>query len=262
MGVKNDALLDLIATTLADLPKGQFEVMWDSQAYEFCSIYQKDRRQVDGGTSIERNVVLDESGAASYRRLFDVDTPTVEQIHHKINVPWCQLGTNYSWDVLEIKRNKNSAKGYINLLESRRMERMWGWANLLEDRGWKAPTSATDDLYPYGVPYFLNMLNASVTTAGFSGQTIRYEDGSTGTNCAGIDAAVEDKWRNYAAVYVKVDNELLRTLRRAFLLTRFRPPAFVKKPGNDAPGSNVSIYVNAEISQTIDSTLGVAYILA
>ena len=247
MGVDNDALLDLIATTLKDLPEKQFEVMWDHQSYEFNQIMQKDRVKIDGGTSIERNVVLDETGAATYRQLFDVDAPTVENIQHKINVPWCQLGTNYSWDVLEILRNKNNTKGYIDLMESRRMERLWGFANLIEDRGWKTPTSATDNLYPFGIPYYLNMLNAGVTAGGFSGQTIRYQDGSTGTNCAGIDAAVEAKWRNYADIYTKVDNALLRKLRKAFLLTRFRPPSFVKSPGKDTPG-NVRIYVNADMA--------------
>ena len=246
MGVDNALLLDLIATTLKDLPKTQFEVMWDNQAYEFCRIYQQQRRRIDGGTSIERNVVLDETGAASYRRLFDTDNPTVENIHHKINVPWCQLGTNYSWDVLEIMRNKNSAKGYIDLLESRRMERLWGWANLLEERGWKTPTSATDTLYPYGVPYFINFVTAGSTIGGFVGQTIRYQDGSTGVTCAGISGADEAKWRNYADTYVKVDNALLRKLRKAFLLTRFRPPAFIKSPGKDQPGTSVRIYVGSD----------------
>jgi len=246
MAVDNDALVDLIATTLRDLPDNVFEVMWDSQAYEFCSIYEESRRKIDGGTSIERNVVLDETGAAHYRQLFQTDTPTVENVQRKINVPWCQLGTNYSWDILEIMRNKNSPAGYIDLMESRRMERLWGYAELIESRGWLTPTSATDNLYPYGIPYYLNMLNAAVTTAGFSGQTIRYQDGSTGTSCAGLDAAIEAKWRNYAAVYTKVDNYLLRTLRKAFLLTRFKPPRIVKSPGNDAPGPKVRIYCDAD----------------
>lgn len=246
MAVDNEALLDLIATTLKDLPDNVFEVMWDSQNYEFCQIYEQSRRKIDGGTSIERNVVLDETGAAHYRKLFQTDTPTVENIQRKINVPWCQLGTNYSWDILEIMRNKNSVAGYIDLMESRRMERLWGYAELIEDRGWKTPTSATDNLYPYGIPYYLNMLNAGVTTAGFSGQTIVYQDGSPGTVCAGLDAAIEAKWRNYAAVYTKVDNLLLRTLRKAFLLTRFRPPPNVKSPGNDAQGPKVRIYCDAD----------------
>lgn len=248
MGVDNAALADLIATTLEDLPKNQFEVMWDSQAYEFCSIYQSHRRKIDGGTSIVRNVVLDETGAASYRRLYDTDNPTVEQVHKQITVPWCQLGTNYSWDKLEIMRNKNSAKGFIDLLETRRVERLWGFAELLEDRGWKTPTSATDTLYPYGVPYYLNMLDTDSTTGGFNGQTIRYQDSTTGTTCAGLDASANTKWKNYADVYNQVDNGLLRTLRKAFLLTRFRPAPFVKSPGQDNPGPMVKLYANADTS--------------
>lgn len=246
MAVDNDALLDLVATTLKDLPKGQYEVMWDSQNFEFCQIYNAQRRKVDGGTSIQRNVVLDERGNARYRKLYDTDNPTVGNIQKQIDVPWTQLSTDYSWDVLEIMRNKNSAKGYIDLLESRKMESLWSFAELIEDRGWKTPTSATDKLYPYGIPYYLNMLNAAVTTGGFSGQTIRYQDGSTGTVCAGLDASTEAKWRNYADVYLKVDNQLLRKMRKAFLLTRFKAPPMVKAPGQDAPGSTVKIYCDAD----------------
>lgn len=246
MAVDNDALLDLVATTLKDLPKDQYEVMWDSQNFEFCNIYNSQRRKIDGGTSIQRNVVLDEQGNARYRKLFDTDQPSVDNIQKQIDVPWTQLGTDYSWDVLEIMRNKNSAKGYIDLLESRKMERLWGLAELIEDRGWKTPTSATDKLYPYGIPYYLNMLNIGVTAGGFAGQTVRYQDGSTGTAVAGLDGAVEAKWRNYADVYTKVDNALLRKMRKAMLLTRFKPPQMVKAPGNDQPGSVVKLYCDAD----------------
>lgn len=246
MAVDNDALLDLINTTLKDLPEGQFEVAWDNPDYEFCRIYEQNRRKIDGGTSIQRNIVLDETGNARYRRLYDTDQPTVENVQKQIDVPWCQLGTDYSWDVLEIMRNKNSAKGYIDLIESRRVERLWGLAELIEDRGWKTPTSATDKLFPFGIPYYLNKRNAGTSGAGFDGQTIRFGDGSTGTIAAGIDASVEPKWRNFAATYTKVDNELLRGLRRAFLLTRFRPPTFVRSPGQDKPGPMRKLYCNAD----------------
>jgi hypothetical protein len=246
MGIDNDKLVDLIATTLKDLPKQTFEVAWTNQAYEFCRIYQEDRMQVDGGTSIQRNVMLDPSGNASYRRLFDVDQPTVANVQRQIDVPWTQIGTNYSWDIVEILRNKNSAKGYISLMESRRTDGLWSLADLIEQRAWLTPTSATDKLFPYGVPYYLNMLNTGVTTAGFSGQTIVFQDTSTSTICAGIDAAVEPKWRNYAATYTKVDNALLRTLRRAILATRFRPPLFIKSPGNDEVGTR-RMYANLDV---------------
>jgi|GEM_PF-985869 len=247
MGVDNDKLADLIATTLKDLPKGQFEVMWDSQDYVLCRIYQEQRRQIDGGTSIQRNVILDRNGRARYRRLYDTDQPTVDQNMHTIDVPWTQIGTDYSWDVVEILRNKNSTKGFINLMESRRTERMWDLAELIEERGWATPTSATDRLYPYGIPYYINFLDNGSSTGGFHGKTIRYQGGTTGTICAGIDAATEEKWRNYADVYTKVDNSLLRKLRSAVRRTRFRPAPFVPQNGQDKPGPKIELYSNDAI---------------
>lgn len=247
MGVKRAEMTDLIATTLDDLPKGEFEMMFDNQNYEFNTIYEKSRRKIDGGKAITRNVVLDEQGNARYRRAFDSDEPSVDSIHKTITVPWTQLGTDYSWDVTEILQNRNSPAGFIDMVESRRSERLWGFAELFEDRGWKTPESATDDLNPYGVPYYINKLNSGVTTAGFSGQTIRYQDASTGTTCAGIDASTESKWRNYAATYTKVDNAFLRTLRTAVLKTRFRPPAFVQNRTMTERGPMTKMYAGIDL---------------
>lgn len=230
MGVKNADLADLIATTLPDLPEQYFEVMWDNNDYEFCRIYQTERMEVDGGTKIQRKVMLDDTGNARYRRLFDTDEPAVGDVMQTIEVPWTQIGTHYSWDKSEILRQKNSAKGFIRLLETRRIDGLWSLAKLIENRGWKTPTSATDDLNPYGVPYYLNMLDADSTTAGFNGKTIRYQDGTTGTTCAGLDASTYTKWRNYAATYTRVNNDMLKTIRKAFMLTRFKAPIFVNDP--------------------------------
>ncbi len=235
MGVKNADLVDLIATTINDLPNQTFDVGWDNQDYEFCRIYQKERMVIDGGTQIERKVMLDNTGNARYRRSFDTDTPTVGDVIHTIKVPWTQIGTNYSWEKFEILQQKNSAKGFISLMKVRRVDGLWSLANLIEERAWKTPTNATDDLYPFGVPYYLKFKNAAGsvnTSSGFVGATIDFQDASTSTVCAGIDSAVETKWRNYAALYSEVNNSLLRAFRLAFMFTRFKAPLIVKDPSD------------------------------
>lgn len=240
MGVKNADLADLIATTINDLPNQTFDVGWDNNDYEFCRIYQQERMVIDGGTQIERKVMLDNTGNARYRRSFDTDTPTVGDVIHTIKVPWTKIGTNYSWEKFEILQQKNSAKGFISLMKIRRVDGLWALANLIEDRAWKTPTSASDDLYPNGVPFYMNIKNASGsvnTSSGFVGATIDYQDGSTGTICSGIDAASETKWRNYAALYANVDNSLLRAFRLAFLFTKFKAPLFVKDPSDKRSGA-------------------------
>lgn len=234
MAVKATELADLIASTISDFPDQEFEVAWDNINYEFCRIYQNERMVIDGGTDIKRKVMLDNSGAAHYRRYYESDNPTVADLMKTITVPWTRLSTDYSWDDLELLHNKNSAKGFINLLKQRRVDGLWALADLIEDRGWKTPTNSGDDLYPYGVPYYINMLNSDVTTAGFSGQTIRYQDGTTGTTCAGIDASTEAKWRNYAFTYSAIDNSFLKKVRIAFMETNFKVPLIINDPAKTA----------------------------
>ena len=233
MSTRREDLLDLIATTTNDLPKQEFEMTWTSTDYEWCRIYQNEALQIDGGTQIERKVVFESNGNARYRRPFDTDNPNVAEVVHTIKVPWTQIGVHYSWDEWEILQNKNSAKGFINLMTVRRQTGLWDLADLIEERAWKTPTSATDDLYPYGVPYYLNMFNAAGainTTAGFVGATIVYQDATTGTACANIDAATETKWRNWAAAYTTIDNAFLKSFRLAVARTKFKVPLICDDP--------------------------------
>lgn len=246
MGVKNSALVDLLATTIPNLPDQYFEVMWDDPKFHFCRIYQSERMEIDGGTTIDRRVMFDSNGNARYRRLYDKDTPHVPDVMKKISVPWTQIGTHYSWDKREVKRNMNSATGFIRLLETRRIAGLWDLAKLIEERAWKTPTdSGSDPLYPYGVPYYLNCLDTGSTTGGYEAKTIRYQDGTTGTTCAGLDANVETKWKNYADVYTTVDNALLKTFRTAILLTDFTAPIFVNDPAEKRTGAK-RIYADSD----------------
>lgn len=250
MGVAMADHLDLLRTTLKDLPKNRFEVMWTYQRYEFNRVFDEKKLTVDGGTSVKRNVVLDHTGQAKFRQMFDTDAVNVANVHKEIDVPWTQLSTQYAWDEVELLTQMNSTKGYISLIKTRVNDSLWAWADLIEERGWQTPTSATDNLYPYGIPYYLNRLNTGVTTGGFSGQTITYGDGSTGTTCAGIDASSQSKWRNWADVYTTVDNSLLKKFRKAFRNTRFFPPRFINNPGQDAEVDRL-IYTEGDVYDSL-----------
>jgi len=232
MSVKSSELVDFISSTLDDFPKQEFEVAWTNQDYEACRIMQKDRYVIDGGDQITRKVMLSNTGNARYRNYYDTDEPAVGDTLHTIRVPWTRLSTNYTFDDLEIIRNKNNAKRILDLMKVRRIDGLWSLADLIEERFWKTPTNAADELYPYGVPYYIRLMTSGTHTDGFVGQTISYQDGSDGTVCAGIDSSVEAKWRNYAAEYTEVDNAMLKKFRLAFMYTRFKAPIFINDPGN------------------------------
>jgi len=250
MAVKNSDLADLIAITLNDLPKQEFEVGWDNQDYEACRIYQTERMVIDGGNQIERKIMLDTSGNARYRRAYDTDEPTVGDVMHTIKAPWTRLGTNYSWDDFELLQNKNNAKGFISLMKVRRADGLLDLANLIEERFWKTPETSTDDLYPYGVPYYITMYttDGSVgSTAGFNGIYIEFQDANASSTCANINAANEAKWRNYRALYTAVDNSLLKTFRLAFMKTRFKAPIIVDDPSKKRAAAK-RIYTNFDVA--------------
>jgi hypothetical protein len=252
VGLDIDAITDAIATTLKALPDDQYEIMWDSHSYEITQVLTENRRSIDAGTTIQRNVMLDRHGRARFRRMFDTDHPTVDQNQHTIDVPFAYFSTDYSWDEVELLVNRKPA-GFINYIQSRKAERMWDLAELIEERGWSAPTSATDKLYPYGIPYYVNYLDNGSTTGGFHAKTIRYQNGTTGTICAGIDAGAEAKWRNYADVYTKVDNSLLIKLRQAVRRTRFKPAPNVQSKGDDKVGSPIKLYANDEVVTELET---------
>ena len=231
-GVKDVDLRDLVTVTLENLPKLNFEVAWDHTDYEFCRIYQSDRMVIEGGESITRFIQLTPGGNARYRRAFDTDEPAITNKMFKINVPWSRIGTHYSWDKTELLKNRNNAVRIIDLIKSRRTSEMWGLANLIEERAWKTPTNSSDDLFPFGVPYYLNSMDKDTTTDGFVGQTVKFQDQSTSNVCAGINANTNAPWKSYAALYTAIDNNFLKTLRTAFVKTKFKVPQFITDPSD------------------------------
>lgn len=172
MGYRPEDIADLLATTLADLPDQQMEYALDHNEYFWTQLFQEKNIKIDGGTSIQRKVSFDTSGNASYRNMFDTDEPKFGDSIKTIDVHWSLLGTNASWDEFEILQQKNSTKGYINLVQTRRDKAIIDLADLIEETLIAVPESATDKKTPFTLPYYLRMFNSSNainTTAGFNG---------------------------------------------------------------------------------------------
>ena len=233
MGYRPEDIADLLATTLADLPDQELEYALDHQEYFWTSLFQEKNIQIDGGTSIQRKVSFDTSGNARYRTMFDTDEPKFGDSIKTIDVHWALVGTNASWDEFEIVQQKNSRKGYVNLVQTRKDKSIIDLADLIETTMITTPASATDKTTPFTLPYYLRLLNSAGTintTAGFNGVTVAYTGGTTGTIIAGIDAAVEEKWRSYCAPYTAINNAFLTAYRRGCIKTRFRVPIILDTP--------------------------------
>lgn len=239
-GVSNSDLLDLQRTTIENLPDLDFEVALAYQSYLVCDKwFQSDKIQIESGTSIKRNIILDDSGNAIHVRLYQKVPVNQTDVQHQITAPWVQARTHYTIERREALRNRAPAK-YVDLLKSKRVDGMVSLANLIEQDGWKSPQSSTDDLNPRGLPYWLNKVIPSgasgydatidVTTGGFTGRRVIWNDGTfTLNDVGGINPTTQAKWRNYNAIYSAVStSDLIRAMRKAFYATSFKAPMLVK----------------------------------
>ena len=254
-GIPNAQLLDLTRTTQAALPfDGAFEMTLQHPKYHTINKwFEADKVQLDSGTQIQRNIVLDPQGNAQHVLPYQKIAVTQRDQQAQISARWSQVLTRYSISRQELAANRKRA-GYISLIKSKRMEAMVDLANLLELRAWSTPESASDNRNPFGLPYWLNKANSGVSSTGdFIGQTIRYGNATTTTTKGGIDGstAANAHWRNYAFTYDAIDADFVKRLRRAFFASDFQSP-MIATDLVKGPLSNYRIYMG--IDQLTDFT--------
>lgn len=263
-GISNSDLVDLQNTTLQNLPKLDFEVALLRQQYQVVNEWFKnDKVNVESGTAIVRNIILNTSGNAKHVRLYQKTSLNVADVQVRISAPWVQVQSSYSIERREALRNRKPAM-YIELLKSRRIDGMLSLADLLESRAWVAPDSASDDLNPYGLPYWLSKVlpaagsgyNSAIDMAGaFSGRRILYNLGTSVTNnVGGIDPTANANWRNWADTYTSIDANFVKIMRKAFHATKFVSPMLVKDL-KEGPTSKFRIYMGlANLTEFEDLT--------
>jgi hypothetical protein len=217
MPLQADNLSDLINTTLRDLGEMRFtEIATDLQDHVAMRVLlKKDRIELESGTGIQWDVLIDQNHAAANVGLYQTDNVNVLDAMIQAYIPWRHTTTNYAIDRREVAMNRTPRR-IVDLLKERRITSLISLAELMEQNFWNAP-SATDTTTPYGVPYYIVK---NVTTEGFTGGIL-----SGWSNVAGINPTQYPRWNNYAAKYVSVTkDDFIRTARRAATKTFFRPP--------------------------------------
>ncbi|MBN2129139.1 MAG: hypothetical protein JW741_06565, partial [Sedimentisphaerales bacterium] len=103
-----------------------------------------------------------------------------------------------------------------------------------EKASWRL-RAASDTKSPNGVPYYV-VKNA---TTGFNGG-----NPSGFSDCVGIDASTEEKWRNYTDTYSQVTkDDLVASMRKAHRLTGFKSPVSIPD-FRRGKGNRYRVYMN------------------
>ena len=226
--------------------RGKISIMIENQHFRVVDKwFYGDRHQVQGGTAIMHTMSLaDGTGNARFSGPNEVDNTDLQNVRVELTTPWRHIDNSYIITHDEMVRCRGGA-ATVNMLKSRRMEAGIYWANLVENRGFIAPHSSTDDLNPYGLAYHLvpftsaqvaahaAALSAGTEHAVDTGDHQGANPSGFSTYC-GLDTSLSknELARNYNDVWTNSDMEIteddVEKILRAFRHLSFRAPMNVE----------------------------------
>lgn len=210
-----DDIADLVALTLRDLGEDRFtdEARTLQDYVALRSIMKEKRITFGSGYGMQYNVVVDNSGGASWVGLFEVDNINVGDVVQQGTVPFRHGHTAWALDMHEIDMNSGSRQ-IVDLIKVRKFDADLALALQLEQAFWGVPGSG-DTTVPFGVDYWITK-NA---TTGFNGGNHTNFSGGKG----GISASTYTRHKNYTAQYTNITRtDLVRKWRRAYTFTQWR----------------------------------------
>jgi len=247
-GVAAENIADLIATTQRNL--GRFH--WEEIAttiQEFVAlpnILKKEKVKFDSGTHIQWDVLVDAGGAARHVRLFEEDVLAATDGMKQAVIPWRNTTTNYIFERREVAMNRNPAR-IVDLVQVRRAQGMIKLAEKLEEAFWGRPADSTDDVTPFGVPYWLVKWPTGTTTPGFTGGN----PPGFSSGAGGLSSTTYPTWANWAGQYTQVTkDDCVDKMREAFVKTRFVSP--IKYPTMDRGRARCELFTNYNVLQQLE----------
>lgn len=243
MALTTTEIADLIKSTTSDLGRLKFQQIAQSlQNYEVMSrLMVKDKVKFQSGTAIQKNLMIQQSNAARSIGLYERINVNVADVMRTISIPWRHANTYYAYERRELAMNRASANRVFDIIKTRRADGLLSIIELMEDEFWSKPSSSSDELEPFGVPYWV-VKNAST---GFNGGN---PSGFT-SGAGGLDHA---NWKNYTYQYTNVSkDDLIDGMRTAHRKIRFKSPIDV----NDyrkGTGNNYRIYSSESVIKSME----------
>lgn len=250
MAIAVSDLQDLITTTQKELGELRWtEIATDLQEHvALSSLLQESRVQFSAGTSVQWNVMVENSGLAKDTSLFATDEVNIGDVMKTAEIGWRHQTVNYAIERREIAFNRDPRR-IVDLVAVRRADAMISLAEHMEKRFWGAPTTA-NDLKMNGVAYWVSTSGTepNVGEGAFAGGDVF----SGGT--AGLSSTTYPRWQNWWGHYNPADLDgtidgsgsdygdgssstgvfpvlgLVSQMREAYVKTGFKPIANANVP--------------------------------
>ena len=126
--------------------------------------FKKEKKQLDGGTSIQRNIILSTSGQAKFVLPYEKTEVGQGDVQQLINVPWAIARVPWALSRTEMTRNADGSR-IIDLIKSRRVDATVDLADLLETAAWLSPQNRSAQRSPLGLAAWIIKMNATDVAA-------------------------------------------------------------------------------------------------
>lgn len=255
MALSAEQIADLVISTTSDFRKkdGYTQVAQRLQTYEAMPrILKRGRVKFVTSHTVERRVMVRDSGAAEHIPMFATDNVNVVDLMEKKTVPVRHTQTHWAYDVKE-QAFQGGEEQIYDLIQSRRLGSMLSLADKLETTWWSKPVDSTDNITPWGVYNWIVKAQSddagTLATAGnCEGFLGRFPAGFT----TGAGGLLHANWRNYTNDYVTVSKtDLIKKWRKAYHEINFKAPVSAK--GAKVPEmSDMSWYCNYDTIANIE----------
>ncbi len=218
MALQASEIGDLVALTQRDLGRMKWsDISLSLQDYvAMPNLLRTEKVEFGSGQGIQWNVQVRNAGLARNVGLYETDTVNVQDVMVQANIPWRHTTVSYAIERREIAMNREPAR-IVELVKVRRHTALNDLAELMEQNFWTKPTDSTDEVKPFGVPYWI----VKNTSTGFNGTN---PSGFT-SGAGAVSSSTYTNWANYTAQYTAVSkDDLVRKVRAAAAKTNFKAP--------------------------------------
>lgn len=232
-------IADLVSTTQRELGRLKWtDISLDLQNYiALPRILRKERVEFGSGYEIQWNVQVANAGGARNVGLYATDSVNVADVMQTARAPYRHTNVAYAIERREVAMNREPAR-IVQLVKVRRHTAMNDLAELMETNFWTKPTDSTDNVKPFGVPYWVVKSN----TTGFNGTN---PSGFT-SGAGNLSSSTYPNWANYTAQYTNVTtDDLVRKVRAALVKCNFVAPD--PQPDYARGGHRYGLYTNYDV---------------
>lgn len=255
MGVplKPDQIADIVTNTLRKYDKNKWtDISTPLQDYVVMGRLLGGKKvPFDGGTRLQWQVKVQNSGTAVNTGLFDTDTVDIADVMKTADCPWAMQKCHFGYDERE-DSFQSDAETIVKVIQTRRHAAQVDLVELLENNFYQMPTSASDSvelLKPFGLPYWIVGTGATSTFGFNGGNPAAFSSGA-----GNLSSVTYPAWSNGNATYSAVSKaDLVRKWREAATKCEFKVP--VPHPAVDSGRSSWGFLTEYSVIQPLEELL-------